>query len=157
MTALRQAEMGPSVDTRGDEFSIRVVQHGPCWCRTGAAETGSFDFIRSRTAELSPGAFDRNLLIVSHRLIAGAERSVRSTYDALPDPKLVISGGVCRGTTEFWDELPGGWIPADELIPVDIRVGDCLSGRPEALLAAVLAWSAQGASRQDVAVEAIPR
>lgn len=156
MTALRQAETEPSGEARGDTFSIRVVQHGPCWCRT-AAGPGSFDFIRSRTSELSPGAFDRNLLIVSHRLIAGAERSVRSTYDALPDPKLVISAGHCRGTAEFWDELPGGWIPADELIPVDIQVGDCLSGRPEALLAAVLAWSAQAASGQDATVEAIAR
>lgn len=158
MTALRQAETEPNEGSRGDEFSIHVVQHGPCWCRMGAAGTGSFDFIRSRTAELIPGAFDRSLLIVSRRLIAGAERSVRSLYESVPEPTLVISGGPCPATTEFWDELPGGWIPADDLIPVDIDVGECLSGRPEALVAALLNWSAAGrdASR-DATVEAVSR
>lgn len=140
MTVLREIE-GQSTAASGPAgHRIQVIQHGPCWCRAGSGTVGSFDFIRSRGADLTADAFDRNLLLVSDRVIAGTERSLVQAHRRLPDPKLVVAVGHCPATDAFWDELPGGWVKAEEVIPVELHVAECASGRPEALLAAVLEW-----------------
>lgn len=107
---------------------------------------GSFDFMRTRSLDLAPGIFDRSLLIVSDRLIVGSEATVRRGLRGLPDPRLVVATGHCRAAEQFWSGLPGGWVKAAEVIPVDVQVAACFSGRPEELLAAVLTWKAENAA-----------
>lgn len=117
---------------------IWLLQYGPCWCRTPATETSSFDYVRLRKTEADLGSMEENLLIVSDRVIDGSGKSYRQVYADVPDPKLVVSAAACPTAHRFWDELPNGWTPVDELLPIDLHVDECINGHPEALAAAVL-------------------
>jgi NADH:ubiquinone oxidoreductase subunit B-like Fe-S oxidoreductase len=115
------------------------LQFGPCWCRSIPTEGSSFDFVRMRTTAAELGPLEDNLLIVSDRVITGAARMYRQIYADVPDPKLVIGTSSCPSADRFWDDLPGGWSPASDVIPLDLHVDECITGSPESLLAAVLA------------------
>lgn len=112
---------------------VSSLQFGPCWCRGLPGDVDAFDFMRLRTTTAHL-PIDAHLLIVSARVVEGAQRMVTQVYEEMPDPKLVIRGGLCLATSRFWDRLPGGWVSTDEVLPVDIQIEDCIAGRPEALL-----------------------
>lgn len=116
---------------------ITVLQAGPCWCRRGDGAEGSFDLMRYRLSDPVPG-LSRNLLIVTDRIVTGSRASVMHTYQSIPDPKLVVATSACPAARQFWEELSGGWTPLEEAIRADAHVASCISGRPEALLAAVI-------------------
>ncbi len=129
--------MGP--DSSGQPATrIWRLQFGPCWCRSFPTDETSFDFVRMRTTAAELGPLEDNLLIVSDRVVAGAARMYRQIHAEVPDPKLVISVATCPSATRFWDDLPGGWSPASDVIPLDLHVDDCITGNPESLLASVL-------------------
>lgn len=92
--------------------------------------------MRKTAADL--GSLEGNLLIVSDRVIDGSGKTYRQVYADVPDPKLVVSAAACPTAHRFWDELPNGWTPVDELLPIDLYVDECINGHPEALTAAVL-------------------
>lgn len=117
---------------------IWLLQYGPCWHQSMPGETGSFDYVRMRKTSADLDVLAENLLIVSKRVIDGAGRHYRQVYQEVPDPKLVVAVAPCPLADRFWDELPNGWSPVDELLPVDIHVDECINGEPEALMAAVL-------------------
>lgn len=118
---------------------IWVLQYGPCWCRgSPSTDSTSFDFMRFRTLERDFGALSHNLLIVTDRAAEGSRAIYQRTWDLVPEPKLVIAVGTCPGAGEFWDDLPGGWVPTAEVIGVDLHVPECISSHPEVLLGAVL-------------------
>lgn len=117
---------------------IWLLQYGPCWCRTVPTESNYFDYVRLRKTTSALGTLQENLLILSDRVIDGSTHLYRQVYEDMPSPKLVVSTGPCPYAQRFWDELPSGWSPVAELLPVDIHVGDCISGKPETLMAAVL-------------------
>lgn len=123
-----------------ERITARVwrLQYGPCWCRGTPSSSGSFDFVRLVTSEDDLGGFDRNVLIVSDRVIDGSLPVYRQVFDAIPSPRLVVSTGSCPAARRFWDELPVGWTPVWDSLPVDLRVPQCVSGNPESLMAAVL-------------------
>lgn len=100
--------------------------------------TGSFDFVRFRTTDVGPKPLDFDILVASTRVIVGSEQILRQVYGRVPDPKLVVATGHCPPSRQFWDDLPAGWVRVEELIPIDLIVGECFSGHPEKLLAAVL-------------------
>lgn len=127
---------------------IWAVQYGPCWCRAEPHTTGSFDFVRFRTTEVGPQPLHLDILVASTRVIVGSEQILRQVYDRVPDPKLVVATGHCPATRRFWNDLPAGWTPVEELIPIDLFVDECFSGHPEKLLAAVLG-SGQTARTRD--------
>lgn len=114
------------------------LQYGPCWCQTRPSATASFDFAFSRTTSADLGRDEESLLIVSARVIDGTKQVVRQFYSDVPEPKIVISVGTCPATRPFWDELPVGWTPVGEILPVDLHVEECVSRYPEELMAAVL-------------------
>lgn len=148
-----------SAAATGDQHRARlwVVQYGPCWCRAEPRVAGSFDFVRFRTTEVGPKPLDRDILIVSSRVIVGSEQILRQVNDRVPDPKLVVATGHCPATRRFWDNLPAGWTPVGELLSVDLVVGECFSGHPEKLLATVLGWNqvAPAADTEDAAAETV--
>lgn len=123
--------------TAREAVGIWLLQYGPCWCRSTPTDGGSFDYVRMRRTLVEP--LEENLLIVSEKVIDGTAGIYRQVYDDVPHPKLVISAGTCPFASRFWDELPNGWDRVDEILPIDVHVEDCISGNPEALLAAVLA------------------
>ncbi len=129
------AESGSPPATR-----IWRLQFGPCWCHSAPSQASAFDYVRLRRTSADLGPLRENLLIVSERVIEGSARMYREVHSSVPDPKLVISAGTCPTAHQFWDDLPGGWAPVDEILPVDIRVAGCVSGNPEALVAALLEY-----------------
>ncbi len=129
------------IDQVADRGATRIwlLQYGPCWCHTTATDTSSFDYVRLRKTAADLGPLEENLLIVSDRVIDGSGKSYRQVYADVPEPKLVVSVATCPHARRFWDELPNGWTPVDELLPIDLHVEECISGYPETLAAAVLA------------------
>ncbi len=129
------------IDQVADRGATRIwlLQYGPCWCHTTATDTSSFDYVRLRKKAADLGSMEKNLLIVSDRVIDGSGKSYRQVYADVPEPKLVVSAATCPHARRFWDELPNGWTPVDELLPIDLHVDECINGYPEALAAAVLA------------------
>lgn len=135
----------------GSSSGARVwrLQFGPCWCRGAPAGTGSFDFVRLVTSETDLGQFDHNILILSERVIDGSLAVYRQVIGGIPDPKIVVSVAPCPAARNFWAELPVGWSPVSEVLPVDIRIDDCISGMPESLMAALLRHVTNASALED--------
>ncbi len=125
---------GPPPDT--NDRRIWTLVHGPCWCRGTPGDTSSFDLSRYRAVDL--GEFDRDIVLVSDRIIDGSIPTLRRLYAETPDPKLVIAVGTCPAAETFWEHLKGRWTPVSEVIPIDLTVNECVSARPESLVAAIL-------------------
>jgi Ni,Fe-hydrogenase III small subunit len=127
-------------DSASEQQAIRIwkLQYGPCWHGAIPSETDSFDFVRMRTTQAGLGGLDENILIVSERVIDGARQVYLQVHSDVPEPKLVVATAACPVAQRFWDDLPVGWTPVDEVLPVDIHVEECINGNPESLMAAVV-------------------
>jgi Ni,Fe-hydrogenase III small subunit/formate hydrogenlyase subunit 6/NADH:ubiquinone oxidoreductase subunit I len=78
-----------------------------------------------------------DMLLVTGPVTRNMERALRKTYDATPDPKLVVAVGMCGiGGGQFGVNYAtrGG---VDQVVPVDVYVPGC-PPRPEALLHGIL-------------------
>ncbi len=137
------------------------LQYGPCWCRGVPTESASFDFVRLTTSTPDLGSFEGNVLIVSDRVIDGSQAVFRQVHDRVAPPRLVIAAKACPAAARFWDELPVSWTPVHEVLSVDIDVDECITGNPEALMAAMVhhvlsdrrgAHAPEGHIREDIAV-----
>jgi NADH-quinone oxidoreductase subunit B len=79
---------------------------------------------------------EANVLVVSGTVTDVSAPAVLRAYEALAEPKYVISFGACSNTGgPYWDSysVTKG---VDQLIPVDVYIAGC-PPRPEALLAAL--------------------
>lgn len=132
--------------------TVSVLQYGPCWCRGKPGDSGTFDLFRHRTVDMDLGPLTTNVLIVSERVVNGAEAMCRETYEALPDPKIVIATPPCPSAGKFWDSAPLAWMPVRELLPIELNLNACISGQPEALLGAVLQLVAEQSVTNGAAV-----
>ncbi len=81
---------------------------------------------------------DAHVLLVAGTLTKADEGKLRSSFDALSEPKFAIAYGVCASTGgPYWDSYavsPG----ADQVIPIDRYVPGC-PPPPETLADAILA------------------
>ena len=77
-----------------------------------------------------------DLMIVSGRVSHRMAPIVRTTYDSMPEPKWVISMGVCASSGGMFNNyaIVQG---CDHIVPVDIYLPGC-PPRPEMLLHAIL-------------------
>lgn len=76
---------------------------------------------------------DAHVLVVSGTVTDVSARSVVAAYEAMPEPRYVLSFGACANTGgPYWDSysVTKG---VDQLVPVDVWVPGC-PPRPEALL-----------------------
>lgn len=114
-------------------------------------ESGSFDFVRTSTCEIGLGSLDFNVLILSDRVIDGSQPVFLQVHERVAQPRLVVATASCPAAGAFWDDLPVGWSPVQDLVPVDLLIEECIGGHPEALMAAVLGYalSTQADSRRD--------
>ncbi len=66
-----------------------------------------------------------HILVIAGTLTQALIPTVRSAYDALLEPKVVVAFGACAITGgPYWDSysvIPG----ADQVVPVDIHVPGC--------------------------------
>lgn len=110
--------------------------YGPCWCQGVPPEGAPFDLTRFSVSPPS-GQEGLNLLVVTDRVV-GSPHLLKRLLDDIPPSRLVVSVGACTAASSFWDSLPDGWIPVDQLVNVDAHVDDCVNGHPESLVLAVL-------------------
>ena len=78
-----------------------------------------------------------DMLLVTGPVTRNMELALRKTYDATPEPRLVVAAGACGvsgGIFEVNYATRGG---VDQVIPVDVYIPGC-PPRPEALLYGIL-------------------
>jgi Ni,Fe-hydrogenase III small subunit len=141
MTASAIVDIAAQEQVERPPNRIWLLQHGPCWCRSHPTDSSSFDYVKLRRTGADLGAWRRNVLIVSERVIDGSGNLYRQVYAEMPDPKVVVAAASCPAAGRFWDDLPNGWAPVEDMIPIDIRVDECMNGNPESLMTAVLAYA----------------
>jgi Ni,Fe-hydrogenase III small subunit len=78
-----------------------------------------------------------DLLLVTGPVAANMEAALRRTYDATPDPKLVVAVGDCGCTGGIFGERGASRGRVSNVIPVDVAVPGCPPS-PTRILQAVL-------------------
>ncbi len=116
----------------GRAYALTVVEVGLACCAVEVLAAAS-----ARPDLLAPGAAAdpvAHVLVVAGTVTTAQAASVRALYDALPEPRRVLSFGACANTGgPYWDSyaVVAG---VDEILPVDVYVPGC-PPRPAALLA----------------------
>jgi Ni,Fe-hydrogenase III small subunit len=87
-----------------------------------------------------------DLLLVTGPVSAHMATALRRTYDATPDPKLVVAVGDCGCTGGIFGETGASLGRVSNVIPVDVEVPGC-PPRPERLMQAILTAVAPAGER----------
>ena len=77
------------------------------------------------------------MLLVTGPVTRNMELALRKTYDATPDPKLVVAVGACGISGGIFGTNYATRGGVDQVIPVDVYIPGC-PPRPEALLYGIL-------------------
>lgn len=107
-----------------------------CGIEMMAFASSRFDAARFGSEKMGFTPRQSDLLIVAGTVTYKMSWVVRKIYDQMPDPKWVISMGVCAssgGMFRSYSVVQG----IDQFIPVDVYVSGC-PPRPEALLKALM-------------------
>ncbi|MGA0003080.1 MAG: NADH-quinone oxidoreductase subunit B [Candidatus Nanopelagicales bacterium] len=117
--------------------SVNVLQAGLACC---GVESSSVDLVAGvweRTESVSKLSAAQHILVIAGTVTHALAPTVKSAYDALQEPKVVVAFGACAiSGGPYWDSysvISG----AHEVVPVDIQVPGCPPG-PEGLAAALL-------------------
>jgi len=78
-----------------------------------------------------------DMLLVTGPVTRNMERALRKTYDAAPEPKLVVAVGACGISGGIFGTNYATRGGVDQVIPVDVYIPGC-PPRPEALLHGIL-------------------
>jgi Ni,Fe-hydrogenase III small subunit/formate hydrogenlyase subunit 6/NADH:ubiquinone oxidoreductase subunit I len=111
----------------GRSLKLRVVSAGDCnACSADVNVLGTIGWDINRFGiqyVASPRHSDG--LLITGPVTTNMRLALKKTYDAIPDPKIVIAVGVCAisgGLFETHPEQSGG---ADAVVPVDLYVPGC--------------------------------
>ncbi len=107
-----------------------------CAIEMMAAGASRFDMDRFGAGIFRPSPRQSDLLIVSGSVTEKMAPIIRRLYDQMPEPKWVISMGICStagGPFPTYSHVQG----VDRVVPVDVYVPGC-PPRPEALLYGLL-------------------
>lgn len=117
--------------------NVSVLQAGLACC---GVESSSVDLVTSawdQTESVSKISAAQHILVIAGTVTHALVPTVKSAYDALQDPKVVVAFGACAiSGGPYWDSysVVSG---AHEIVPVDIQVPGCPPG-PEELAAALM-------------------
>jgi NADH-quinone oxidoreductase subunit B len=122
----------------GRKSSIWPMPFGTACCAIEfmALSASHYDIARFGAEVLRFSPRQADLLFVAGTIPDKLAPVMRTIYDQMPDPKWVISMGVCASTGGFYRAyhvMQG----IDEVVPVDVYVPGCPPS-PEALIAAVM-------------------
>ncbi len=117
--------------------NVSVLQAALACC---GVESSSVDLVTSawnQTESVAKLSAAQHILVIAGTVTQALAPTVKSAYDALQEPKVVVAFGACAiSGGPYWDSysvIPG----AHELVPVDIQVPGCPPG-PEELAAALM-------------------
>jgi NADH-quinone oxidoreductase subunit B len=122
----------------GRKSSIWPMPFGTACCAIEfmALSASHYDLARFGAEVLRFSPRQADLLFVAGTIVEKEAPILKTIYDQMPEPKWVISMGVCASTGGFYRAyhvMQG----IDEIIPVDVYVPGCPPA-PEALIAAVM-------------------
>lgn len=116
---------------------VSVLQAGLACC---GVESSSVDLVSnswSQVQSVSKLSAAQHILVIAGTVTHALAPTVKSAYDALQEPKVVVAFGACAiSGGPYWDSysvISG----AHQLVPVDIQVPGCPPG-PEELAAALM-------------------
>ena len=107
-----------------------------CAIEMMAAGASRFDLDRFGAGIFRPSPRQSDLMIVAGSVTEKMAPIIRNLYDQMPEPKWVISMGICStagGPFPTYSHVQG----VDRVVPVDVFVPGC-PPRPEALLYGLL-------------------
>ncbi|MBZ5575351.1 MAG: NADH-quinone oxidoreductase subunit NuoB [Acidobacteriia bacterium] len=140
----RVDEAGPRLEREihrvlGRSLAIREVDAGSCnGCELeiNALNAPRYDIERFGIHFVaSPRHAD--MLLVTGPVTRNMELALRKTYDATPDPKLVVAVGACGISGGLFGTNYATRGGVDQVLPVDVYIPGC-PPRPEALLYGIL-------------------
>jgi NADH-quinone oxidoreductase subunit B len=122
----------------GRKSSIWPMPFGTACCAIEfmALTASHYDLARFGAEVLRFSPRQADLMFVAGTIVDKEGPVLKTIYDQMPDPKWVISMGVCASSGGFYRSyhvMQG----IDEIIPVDVYVPGCPPS-PEALIAAVM-------------------
>jgi Ni,Fe-hydrogenase III small subunit len=126
-------------NTLGRALCIRQVDAGSCnGCELEIhALSNPFYNIEGLGIKFVASPRHADLLLVTGPVARNMELALKRTYDATPDPKLVVAVGDCGCTGGVFGESYASAGRVANVIPVDVAVPGC-PPTPERLLAAIL-------------------
>jgi Ni,Fe-hydrogenase III small subunit len=119
----------------GGSVQVRHVDAGSCnGCEVelGAAFGPVYDADRYGV-RLVASPRHADALIVTGVVTRNMTQPLRRTYEAVPDPKLVVAVGDCARTCGLFRGAPGVAGAVSDIVPVDLEIPGC-PPRPEAIV-----------------------
>jgi len=116
---------------------VSVLQAGLACC---GVESSSVDLVANawnQTESVAKLSAAQHILVIAGTVTHALVPTVKSAYDALAEPKVVVAFGACAiSGGPYWDSysVVSG---AHQIVPVDIQVPGCPPG-PEELAAALM-------------------
>ncbi len=124
----------------GRSLHVRHLDAGSCNAcdfEMGAMSNPVYDLHRYGIAFVaSPRHAD--MLMVTGVVTRNLEQALRMTYDAMPEPRLVMACGACAAGGETYGSTYAIVGKASDVVPVDIAVPGC-PPRPSAMIVAMVA------------------
>lgn len=118
-------------------MSVSVLQAGLACC---GVESSSVDLVSNAwnlTESVSKLSAAQHILVIAGTVTHALAPTVKSAYDALQEPRVVVAFGACAiSGGPYWDSysvISG----AHNVVPIDIQVPGCPPG-PEELAAALM-------------------
>jgi len=143
--------------TLGRALTIRHVDAGSCnGCELEIHALGNpYYNIEGLGIKFVASPRHADMLLVTGPVSKHMAIALRRTYDATPDPKLVVAVGDCGCTGGIFGESYASLGRVSNVIPVDVAVPGC-PPTPTALLQGILAAITTAAPRSEPSLTATP-
>jgi Ni,Fe-hydrogenase III small subunit len=131
-------EQHPAAAGLGGSLQVRHVDAGSCnGCEIeiGQAFSPVYDVERFG-ARLVASPRHADAITVTGPVTVNMARALRTTYEAMPGPRLVISVGDCARDCGVFAGGHGVLGPVDDVVPVDLHVPGC-PPEPQAIVEAM--------------------
>jgi Ni,Fe-hydrogenase III small subunit len=127
------------LDVFGGALAIRMVDAGSCnGCELEIhAVNNAYYNIEGLGIKFVASPRHADLLLVTGPVSRHMEEALKRTYDATPDPKLVVAIGDCGCDGGIFGESYASCGKISNVIPVDVAVGGCPPA-PTAILQGIL-------------------
>ncbi|OIQ90116.1 formate hydrogenlyase subunit 7 [mine drainage metagenome] len=123
----------------GRALAVRVVDAGSCnGCELEINALGNpYYNLEGLGVHFVASPRHADLLLVSGPVSRHMEQALRRTYEAMPEPRLVVAAGECACTGGVFGESYASCGRVGNVLPVDVTVAGCPPS-PQALLEGIL-------------------